>query len=436
MKTGFSFFLLLTMTLASCRKEPGSPPVITVSAPVKGGLYQVGDTIQVEAVVEDDEAVSKLSCSLVNSMNVPVLPVISLKTGSRSVLVSFPYPVDNPEIPTGDYSLLIFASDGESDARAYVPLFIQEMPRKLKGIYVTTSGGTGQTSLFTLDSGLTAGIIQNFPGDFLSAAINTHQQRLYLSGHYSGHLQALNTENNSPAWSMPNLATGGSPYFTSLGIDRDLVLTGLADGTIRGYSPLQVQGFFTLTDAGSFPVFLFPQPEMNRLFVMEEFIFGGGRNLVTYSYPYGSVLSVWPTTLDLKAMFRKSSHEVYLLGNEAGSGKVYVYDLTQGMPFLRHSFTGNPLIDAVMPDESHLLISTSQGIYEYDNNSNNPWPLVTGKIFQSLAYDDAGYELYAATGNTVYIYGYQLHQLIPLQQPAFPDSVLSIDLLHNREVFK
>gem|GEM_PF-6148408 len=427
-----SSIFILICGLVSCKKEKSDPPQITFFSPPVSAAYANGDTIHVTASVHDDEGISKLTCSLVNSSFTPVLPVKSFTAGLTDYQVDFLYVINNVEIPTGNYNLLIFAADGETDVREYRSVYISELPRNLVSVFISCNQGGG-TNVYKADTGGSPVQFVSLAGDFTGAAVNTRHEQLYIAGGYSGDLNAINTTTAGISWKEPNCASGGTPCFWGLSSDKNKIYVSCHDEKIIGYNEAKVQQFFAATDQGSFPTLTLPLE--TKLLAIEKFIFGGALNLIIYNNPGGIPLKVSPVSIDVKAMIRKNSNEVYIIGNENGYTKIFICDLQNGVLTMRYQEPGMLTADAAAVDEYHLVLATDAGLIEYDYNSNSNVPLVSGMDVQCISYEDAGNEIYAARGNEVFIYGYQLHNLIQTGHFQLSDSVRSVDFLYNREKF-
>jgi hypothetical protein len=146
-------------------------------------------------------------------------------------------------------------------------------------------------------------------------------------------------------------------------------------------------------------------------------------------------LFVLPVTIDVRKILGKNENNIYLMGNENGAAKIYIFDLSANQLFLRQS-DSFIIYDATEINEYYLILATSSGLVEYDYNSNNTVPLISSSSAEIINYDDVENQVYAGEGKTVFVYGYQLHNLLPLNNYQIADSVRSINFLYNRENFK
>lgn len=418
----------------SCHKDKSAPPQIEIILPLSTASYSFGDTIHVVAKVYDDISITKLTCYLGNSFNAPVLPVAEFNSNQTHYTIDFFYVISNKEIQTGVYRLIVFASDEESDTRAFRTIMVNELPRELKNVFISGFHTGNFTTIYKTDSGNNPVLVSTNTGDFIGAGILNRYELFITSGKFNGSLNAFQISNMAPEWSIPNLANGGFPYFTSLCFDKEIIYAGYQEGKIIGYNYLKNQQFFAETDINSYPVKMLSYE--NRLVVVEDFIFGGGKNLIIYNNPGGAILKVTPLNMNVTCMLGKNSTEFYILGNENGKGKISVCDLSSGIISLRQSLASDSILDATRINEYFLILSTSSGLVEFDYNNNNLVPLLTGNAKNKVKYEPVNNEVYVTDNHLLNIYGYQLHNLILLNSFALPDSILSVDFFYNRESFE
>jgi hypothetical protein len=233
------FLIFIPVAFLSCHKEKASTPVIELFSPASGN-YTVGDSIHVKVHVYDEVSITGLTCSLINSDNAPVLPVQTLISGKNEISIDILYPIDNIEIQSGFYNLMVFATNGKSDSRKFAGVYVNELPRKLKRIYFVGSNNNTSFNIYSVDSNEAPLLRMNLPGDFAGAAISSRHEQLYVTGNFTGNFSAINTKNNSVAWSISNQAVGGAPYFTSISSDQDFTYIGYYDRKINGYNYLMV----------------------------------------------------------------------------------------------------------------------------------------------------------------------------------------------------
>jgi hypothetical protein len=430
--SGIKILLCLAMIFHSCKKEKSDPPVITFELPLSWSSYKVFDTIYVSGKVHDDKEITKLTCTLTGQNNVPVLPVQVIPAYVADKVISIEYIIDNKEIPSGNYRLVIFASDGESDVRAYKDVTIQEMPRALLHYYIAASAVSTSTNIYRSDSMSAPVLLMTVAGDFSGATAVTNNEQFYTAGKFTGNLTAIGEKSGAIAWTLPNCAVSGNPCFTGISSDKALVYVSYFDGKIIGYNSVKNQQFTALTDQNSYPTLTLATE--NRLLALEKFI-QGGANLVIFNNPGGNPLFVIPVLMDVKAMISRNSNEVYIIGNQASSGRIYVCDIHTGIMTLRQQLSGIVISDAAGINEDYIVLAGNSGIVEYDYNSNSLVPLDQASNAAIVKFEDAGSEIYAASSNHLVIYGYQLHTLIQLNSFQLPDSILSIDFIYNRNKF-
>ena len=120
MKKLLFLFLSLSVVLLSCNKKDEISPNIQITSPNEYSNHDVLDTLAVVGTISDNEQLEYVKLSLLNENNVTVASVITLFPETKEYSLNHEFIIDNILLESGDYNLLVTASDGENETREYI----------------------------------------------------------------------------------------------------------------------------------------------------------------------------------------------------------------------------------------------------------------------------------------------------------------------------
>ena len=429
-KKYFNLAIILLSFLFSCKKDDVNGPVIKFNTPAENQTYNVYDPVTVNASVSDETKISSISVSLVDAQQNPAHVTIAVPVTGSSMTFNILYILDNIHLESGQYFILISASDGKNDSHAYQKINIIAVPKVLKKIYVTSKTSGLQTNLSAVDSAFATIVpIHNFTGDYIGSCVSSYYQQGYMCGNYTGNFQGIDLSNSNVKFSFSPIVSS-NPYFTGFYNDDKTNYVSRYDGFIKGYDYLGnvVYGATTLTDYYSEHICF----NNSYLISEQQDITSSAKMLVTY-FPTSSLEKNCFLSQDVVAFCEKDVSDVFVFGNSAGQGVIQLFDRINNNLWSPYPFplAAGTVLSAVKIDPDTYLIGHSNGtIYKYQYSSSSLTTYLSGYTAVQLKYDDLTNEIYVVEANKISTFDYTstaLHHSV-----NSVETILGINLLYNR----
>lgn len=410
-KIAFKIAVVFIVFLFSCSKDKDETlPTIVIHAPVH--LQQINgiDTVQVLATITDDRNLESVSVSLRNDNDIPVLGTISKKPNSRDYELNVSYFFDDVHLPSGQYYFAINASDGENTNTKYVSIFLNETPRVRKGIFVISNGGN-YSDIYYLDNGYNGSPYNSsINGDYLGAAVNSHDQQLIHASGVSGSISSIDLNSGSNIWNIPIINSPPTPFYIGFLYSNRSIFLGKRNGGIQGYNRYGVANFNAIT-IPNFSV-KYALVHDNILVTEQHTLSSNLVKLIPYwmasGNPTGTNAALNPNE-DIVGMFTRTANEIIVITNDVSSnGNLILYNPNTG------SINSFPIglgqiDDCIEIDVGVYLVVHSGTISTINVNNNFPFSTTTflsGTGANNIWYDDLTNELFVANGSLLSIYDY------------------------------
>ncbi len=389
----------------------------------------VGDTIAVSANISDDKEITSITVRLLNSSYISVGNDYTIPVSTANYSLNIQFIIDNLNLSSGSYLVAVIASDGHSETNAFVTIYLNELQKERKGIYVMSASNSLSFNVSKLDSSNNLIQVINVTGDYSGSAIYSRNHELFTTGKIGGSFNSFNLNDNSLLWSKPP-GSFPLPTFQSLFLRDDLIYVSYYDGNIKAYDKngsikytVQQQGFF--------------RPDViykNDQYLFSEIYYPGtGLNKIASFYLVTGIENQeHAIDIDLKNIYTLDQNRLLLFGNDllSGQGKIETYTISGNGTSMLHLIPTGNLNRVVQIDNNHYFISHSDGIYLYDYTLNSLTPFVSGFHAYSLEYEDLYQELFACSGNQVHVYNSATGSFE--YDVASADSVMDVQILYNK----
>lgn len=415
------------MVFASCAKKDETPPVIIISNPGENAVFDIYDTVHVQFSVSDETELVSASIKIVNTDFIPVTASISVTVSGNQQSGSGSIVIDDKQLPSADYFVLVSASDGTNDQLEYVAIRINEIPKARRAIYFADANGSGMSNIMLVDSLFQAMQLFVFPGqDVLKVTVNSDRDQLSLIGHFSTGIKTYSLQNHSLLWQDETFSLAQTPRYNDLFIYGNSVYTSLYDRELRAYNS---SGSLTmnLNMADHRPQTIYA--DANYVLVEKQLI--GTENHVLDAYHAATRAYLWRLELpmDLVSICRLQSDQVLLFGNDGGQAKVLQYDIGDNGYWEPRQLPAGKVLAAAKMDGLTFAIAHGSGLYAYTYSPNYLNQILPGSVFQTVVFDEDNGVLIAAEGN-------MLKQLSAsgqvLNTLAHSDSILSVAIHYTK----
>lgn len=415
--------LMVALVLQACKKKDEVPPTIEIVSPNNGQLYHVYDTIVVSFKISDETELISAAVEVVNQNFIPVTPktTISNFNGSAEVILG------DKLLQTGDYLLQVSATDGSNDSREFVEIRIIAIPKVRRAVYVATSSGSGEDSMWKVDSLMQQSIAWIQPGqDVLKLCVNSSYDVLGLMGRFSTGLKCYNVLFNNLVWSDHVFTVSQTERYMDLECSEDGFYTTIYDREIRRYG---INGALTR----NFPTGEF-RPE--KLFLhddkllVEENLVGDNRHVLNVYYePTNALLWQVDFEVDITGIAGIGNNEVLVFGNVNGQARVFHYDVSENSFWEPRQLPTGKVCNAIELEGGSVAFSHDNGVYVYTYSPNFLSLIRPGSNYRNLVFDVDNGTIIAADGSLLEEFSIA-GQLV--NSIALSDSIVSFDIHYTR----
>ncbi len=390
----FAFLVLLSV---GCRKDKDeTAPSVRILLPSGAATFSIPDTIVVRAEVSDDVGLESLLFSIEDANGAPITSAAAINMNGSSGTFERELIVNNERLLSGSYTIVVRASDGANDGRAFKDITLLEIPLRLRSIFLAPPFGTTAATIKRVDS---LGAVGDWTTvqDLNGVAVDSYSQHLLLAGSQFAPFQAVPTSASSRPWQFSASTNDVPEQFTAVTVDPSDRRTYFStrDGMIRG---------FTGDGAQQFTSQCLPGNRCEEIVVMgnvvatwQRAIVGGAAMVVTYSIA-GTVLETLPVEHERIALFQRTDQSLLLFANEAGTGLIEDLNVSAGGSPEVRTFPDEAIRAVARLDANTLIIALLDRLVRFNYSTNTVSTVTTGIAATSLVYDPATGALFAAQG--------------------------------------
>ena len=421
--------LLFAIIFSSCKKDKniGSPSVKIIS-PAGLMTFNVFGTIMVNASVSDANSLTAASVYVINSQGVQVLPFYPINITSNSFTFSIPYVISDIHLASGQYTLVVYASNGTNSTYAYQQIYIDAAPTKREALYAITRNSSGVHAM-KIDSAFNVTQAYTCSGDYSSSDVNAYYQQLYITAGDSGNVNATIVPAIYSAWNVPGIISP-VPFFTNTYSYGNAAYISLYTGFVKYYDSHGVlQGLFNIAP-GFYPIKTYAFN--NYLFVEEKSISSSNTNLVLFYSPTATTIQQTVLPGPLVAMLYMDNTHIMVFGNKYSGGPyMEQYNITGNIFFTPIPLPSAKMLSADQVDNNTFIMSYTDGnIYQYTYSPNVINPIISGVIASHIRYDAVNNHVVTASSHYVKEYDYVSGALV--NSADITDSVLNVHILNNK----
>ncbi len=421
----------VVFALGGCKKDKDDEaPTVHIQAPLAGSTLAIPGTITISAHVVDDNSVEVVTAEIVDANGVPIAPSTQATVNSASATVQLEITVNSERITSGTYTVVVRATDGENDGRAFLDINVLAAPLRVRSVFVlppitsappytiTRLDSTGTTSTWATVTELSGCTID--------------LDHLYLAGTTTEPLTRWNVNTGSTSLLLNNdgVPGGSLSYFHGLKVDPTdhRTYTGTLDGALRGFNTSGAGVFAATSPTGLYS-------EMNT--VVNDLVVSaaiepvsGSRTLVNHAYSSGVLLGQFPLDVVPTALFAHGTDQLFVFGNRNGNGVLQERNVQSGGVYEMQLFASDPLRAVAQVNESTYLIALQSGIIKFTYQNNGISPISSGMVANAIVYEPASGSMLVGTGNQLITIDPNTGALLDTR--SMPHEVGTILLLMNR----
>jgi hypothetical protein len=424
-----AFVCALVVLLYACKKEEDTvAPFVNISSPFENQAFAVHDTMSVSATVSDETLLESAYVILVDENLVPVQPAVQVKVDNNEEKFTLKYVIYDIHLASGTYYVKVSAFDGYNTTNSYRKVSVTAAPRERKGFYLV-SGSQSSLTVSLADDALTITPKLTLSGDYAASSINSYYQDLYVSGKYSGGMNAVSLQNNSLKWNLP-VVQGTVPYFTNVYNDGNYSYVSYYSGHLRGYDHNGTLKY-TVTAAENF----FPDNTYHH----GEYIISEQhdktspvRKLAVYYASNGTGKQETSVLFqDVIAFHSKDPDNIFVFGNSGSQGDISIYSMSGNSFWSPYGLPSGRLLSVAQVDNNtYLLAHENQVVYKFQYNPLGLIPLITGVKATSIQYDPVMSQVVTSGDNNLRLYNYQNGAMI--NSVLYSDTIRGVHVWYNK----
>ncbi len=388
---------LLVLTWASCRKKDGIEPDITIITPLENTQFDVFDTVHVQFEVTDETQLVSVSVKVLNSDLVPVTATESVQLNGTSFSGSADLIIADKLIETGDYHVLVSASDGLNEQRAFRGIGIAAIPKVRRAMYFADAATPA--GIYLVDS-----LFQG-SSPFISAGqdvgrlcVNSLMDRLTLVGHFSTGITSYKLAGGGVAWSDDVFSVAQTPRYMDLACNGNEVFVTIYDREIRSYGH---SGSLTMNEPTGVDRPGAIHVSADHIIVEQNPVGTADRFLHVYHAQTRAFLRSAEMPMDVVAMCAFDSDAIMVFGNDGDQARVLQYDVQGNGYWEPRQLPAGKLTAAVQLDGQTYAIAHADGLYSYTYSPNFLNLIRPGTVYQDVRFDVAGNRVVAASSNVL-----------------------------------
>ncbi|MCK5872901.1 MAG: hypothetical protein KAG26_08745, partial [Methylococcales bacterium] len=191
-RINFLVLIWLALCVISCKKEIISFPVVNILQPVENTAYKVGDTLLVEAIVNDDN-LRKVEMTLVDDNFLPVQLPINVSIGASPFQFTREFYISNLELETGRYHIRVKAWNDNNYASGFKAIHVSGIPKERLGWNIAMED-QNETQVNFYPAAGNPSLMIGYTGDFIGLETWSAKKRTSVVPRYFGEIAIIDNE--------------------------------------------------------------------------------------------------------------------------------------------------------------------------------------------------------------------------------------------------
>ena len=427
MKKLLFLFLSLSVVLLSCKKKDEVSPYIQITSPNEYSNHDVLDTLAVVGTISDNEQLEYVKLSLLNEDNITVASVVTLFPETKEYSLNHEFIIDNILLESGEYNLLVTASDGENETREYIEITLNEAVTELTGILFVEMPSSNSVEIKKIKPDLSVQQVAFAAGDFSSAAASSKNQAFYMAGSETGSLRAFEMLNNAELWSVQANPLSGAPYFSDVFEDDGTLYVSFFEGIIKAFDKNgTVKQQIDVSGYNCFKVW----KTDNLIFSEQQQIGTSDRRLVLYDASTAVEVQSVQMDMEIVAFCKRNDDNIFVFGNSGTQGFMKNYVISDNDFWEPHPLETGKVLSAERIDDNTFLIGQENAVSKYTYNPNSLTEYLPAVSASFIKYERLNNLVVLAQANVVRFYDYSNASLVNTVNGS--SEIKSLSLLYNK----
>lgn len=422
-----SMFAISLLAL-SCKKEEANPvePIVKLISPYTQQQYSIYDTIFIELEVEHVKPVKRLSLSVTDDDEKPLLPVHSIAYNDIKFSVKSFIVIDNRYINESQNYLNIKIEDDHDVFNYWYEINILPLEKSLNGLLIIT-GDANKNRLSIYNMTGEPHKLLDWNSEYLGGYYDPRNQNFYTSGSLIDGIFAYNLKDSVMLWEVNTTPGNSLPHFTSFTASPGKVSAAIRGGYIESYNAEGIKIFkSTELTNGTFRKMVHYRNFIASVFVNYT---SAINKLLIFNYPAGNTYDSINLEGDIIDIIPGENMEIYLIMDFEESINLWSYNFNQKSLLFR---------ETIAEGESHLVTGNHQNMflsngnsvmwYKPDIGSNINYLELAG--ITAISFDSLNNALYVGKDDS--LIQYILPSAIPQNSIRMESPIKDIEFIYNK----
>jgi hypothetical protein len=436
MKKLYLFLFVWVFVFCSCKKEGDTfAPQITISKPFENEQFSYSDQVNVVGTVCDDRKLTSIDVNITDEafVNVASSPTIYPVNSCYDLNVNIP--INNSSLLSGNYYVVVTASDGINTSRKFVEIKISAVTKKLNYLLVVSKNGN-QIRMNKIDSTNTVSVVKEITSDYCGSAVSSDAQQFYIAGHYNGDVQVFSTIDWQSMWNIPCIVSPPFPYFEAIEVHDKMLYVSYSSGKFEVYNAAGSINTLRVIDNAYFPTRFTPVDDL--LLTYERSPSEMVRQLVVYYVPSYSIQQKMLLNCELHDIYKKDDNHCIMFSNYNNYATIDLYTISNHTFWSASTLLGSNIISTAQVDATdYLYIEHNTNYSDYTVNwfnYNYPggFPLYYAQNIGNLAFDETQSNYYISEDyHYVKQFVFPNHDVV--SSVYIPDTIINILPVYNKD---
>lgn len=422
----FGLLLIIIVFFSACEKTDETAPSLSVITPIDNEAYSVGESIHITGSASDESTIESIKIVLWDNLNKPALPAKYIHPESNAYTIDLIYLISDSLLETGNYQLLVSATDGKNETRVFRNISISGVEKEFERLIVIAPPNILKTYVYSVDTEGSIETVLNEDYGYYGSSFSNDRQKLFIIKSQPSILYAYDISDYSDVYDFA--ASPPYPEFNSVNHIDDLTYLPGGNGDIRGLDNFGNIVFVTQQNMDTIPLLVHPHD--NYLLAYCTRRGGPDRFIKEYYRGTGVYRARLKIGFSIVSFFGVEDDLVMALGNNEGLSSLYFYNVD-----------GNNIVDEIgMPtgiihasqqiSNSNILIAHDNGIYSYSHQDKDITLFLAGVMADAIAYDHINELIYLGHQDVITVY--RLSGGEPINKITMPYPVQDIYVQYNK----
>lgn len=420
--------LALLAILCACEDEDMELPLVSVLSPSVNATFSVFDTLTVAYQASDNRVVTQVTVCLVNDDFIPVTGQVSHTIDKVSHSGTAELVIDDRQLVSGRYFVMVTASDGTNDRSAFVEVTVNEYPLFRRGVFFADMNAAGQGTVFQVDSIFSSVSLFHSPGqDLARISVTSFNDRITIVGHRGAGIMQYDLISTGQRWSASAANQPPAPTYHDMVTYGSQIFASLYTRELRAYS---IEGALILNRQFEYDRPHTLHADDRHVFVELREIGGGQQRLLVLRQHNFSEKWLVALPIEIVAFCSKGADEVFIFGNDGPQARVLLYNAETNGWWEPRQLPQGRILHAVKGQDQVYFLAMESGLYRYTFSPNHLSVVRPGIIYQRLRHDRADGLILGADRGTLDVISEQNGMLLTSVQHT--DSITDIDIRYSK----